>query len=235
MLRWHIKNILDKIEENVNKSQFIEIFGDPAFNTKGWDEVELVSLLRAKPSNGFFAKNDEYCEDGNARVMWLSDVINRMYSNTKGLKRVNVSEKELDKYRVEYGDLLFCRSSLNKDGIGKATAVPPDIDDCTMFECHVIRTPLDLGKCIPEFMQIQTTLDYFRNQVFSKSKTATMTTIGQEGIVSTKVIVPPLEKQKEFVNFISQVDKLKFEWNRVLSDRQAILTLSCRNIQGELF
>ncbi|MBP3889566.1 MAG: restriction endonuclease subunit S [Cellulosilyticum sp.] len=187
------------------------MFGDPAFNTKGWDEVELATLLRAKPSNGFFAKNNEYCENGNAKVMWLSDVINRMYSNTEGLKQVNVSEKELDKYRVRYGDLLFCRSSLNREGIGKATAIPPNIDDCTMFECHVIRAPLSLEKCIPEFIQIQTTLDYFRNQVFSKSKTATMTTIGQEGIVSTKVINPPLEKQKEFVRFIAQVDKLKFE------------------------
>ena len=218
-----IVNVLDKSQELINKrkeqiealdelvkSKFIEMFGDPALNPMNWQVVELGSLLRQKASNGFFAKNNEYKIDGNTKVMWLGDIITRRYSNTKGLKSVDATEVQLNKYRVKYGDLLFCRSSLNKDGIGKASAVPKNVDNNIMFECHVIRAPLDLSKCIPEFIQVQSTLDYFRNQIMSNSKTATMTTIGQDGIIATKVILPDIKLQKQFVEIIYQIDKLKF-------------------------
>ncbi|HDK7175468.1 TPA: restriction endonuclease subunit S [Clostridium botulinum] len=194
------------------------MFGDPAFNPMNWEVVELSSLLREKASNGFFAKNDEYRTGGNAKVMWLGDIINRRYSNIEGLKEVDTTDVQLNKYRVKYGDLLFCRSSLNKDGIGKASAVPKDAGKNIMFECHIIRTPLDLSKCIPEFIQVQSTMDYFRNQIMSNSKTATMTTIGQDGIITTKVILPKLDLQKQFVEFIYQIDKLKFEIQNSLKE-----------------
>ena len=67
--------------------------------------------------------------------------------------------------------------------------------------------PLDLDKCVPEFLQTLSTTKFFRNQIISKSKTATMTTIGQDGILKTNIILPPLEKQKEYYNFVKQIDK----------------------------
>ena len=79
-----------------------------------------------------------------------------------------------------------------------------------LFECHVIRLPLDLTKCVPEFMQVLSTTEYFRSQVIAQSKTATMTTIGQDGILKTDIILPPLEKQKQFLQFVEQTDKSKF-------------------------
>lgn len=244
-----IKNIINKAQELIDKrkeqiqdldelvkSQFIEMFGDPAFNPKNWKVVELGYLLREKASNGFFAKNDEYKANGNSKVMWLGDIINRRYSNIYGLKSVDATEVQLNKYRVQYGDLLFCRSSLNKDGIGKASAVPKNVDNNIMFECHVIRTPLDLSKCVPEFIQVQSTLHYFRNQIMSNSKTATMTTIGQDGIITTKVILPDLELQKQFVEIIYQIDKLKFEMEKSLKELEDNFNaLMQKAFNGELF
>lgn len=244
-----IVEVLDKAQELVNnkkeqielldklvKSRFIEMFGDPAFNHMNWDVVELSSLLRERASNGFFAKNDEYKTDGNAKVMWLGDIINRRYSNTKDLKQVDVTDTQLNKFRVKYGDLLFCRSSLTKEGIGKASAVPKNVDDNIMFECHVIRTPLDLSKCVPEFIQIQSTMDYFRNQIMSNSKTSTMTTIGQEGIIKTKVTLPDLDSQKKFVDFVNQVDKLKFKMENSLKELEDNFnSLMQRAFKGDLF
>ena len=52
-------------------------------------------------------------------------------------------------------------------------------------------------------------MDYFRNQIIAQSKTATMTTIGQDGILKCNILLPPLELQKEFLTFIEQVDKSK--------------------------
>ena len=100
------------------------------------------------------------------------------------------------------------------EGIGKASIIPENVQDNILFECHVIRLPLDLSKCVPEFMQTLSTMDFFRNQVVAQSKTATMTTIGQEGILRTDIILPPIDKQREFYDFVRQTDKSKFVGER---------------------
>ena len=202
------KQQLAKLDELV-KSRFIELFGDPLTNPMGWDRVNISEVIGGKVSNGFFAKRDDYCDDGNVKVLGVAHVVNRMYSSTEGLPTTYGTETDVAKYGVKYGDMLFCRSSLVAAGIGKASIVPKNTPHNVLFECHVIRLPLDLNKCVPEFMQVLSTTDYFRNQVIAQSKTATMTTIGQDGILKTGIILPPLEMQKMFLAFVEQTDKSK--------------------------
>ena len=199
---------LAKLDQLI-KSRFIELFGDPMANPMGWDRVNISAVVGGKVSNGFFAKRDDYCDDGNVKVLGVAHVVNRMYSNTEGLPKTNGTEADVAKYGVKYGDMLFCRSSLVAAGIGKASIVPKNVPSNVLFECHVIRLPLDLTKCVPEFMQVLSTTEYFRSQVIAQSKTATMTTIGQDGILKTDIILPPMEMQKKFLAFVEQTDKAK--------------------------
>ena len=205
------KQILKKYDTLI-KSRFIEMFGDPTTNPMNWDTVNISSLLTANASNGFFAKRDEYTEDGNVEVLGVVNIVNTMYSRIDLLPKTNASEKDIKKYSVKYGDMLFCRSSLVAEGIGKASIVPENINKTILFECHVIRLRLDLNKCVPEYMQMLSTTSFFRNQVLKHAKTSTMTTIGQDGILKTDVRLPPIEKQKQFLSFIKQIDKSKFEY-----------------------
>ena len=202
------KEQLAKLDQLV-KSRFTELFGDPMTNPMGWDEVNISAVVGGRVSNGFFAKREDYCADGNVKVLGVAYVVNRMYSNTEDLPTTNGSETDIVKYGVKYGDMLFCRSSLVAAGIGKASIVPKNTPNNVLFECHVIRLPLDLEKCVPEFMQVLSTTDYFRNQVIAQSKTATMTTIGQDGILKTGIILPPMEMQKKFLAFVEQTQKSK--------------------------
>ena len=198
--------LLDKLI----KARFVEMFGDPKINPFNWTVVNISKVLGGKVLNGFFAKRDAYVDNGNVSILGVANVVNRMYSKIDKLPRINADKKDIEKFEVKYGDMLFCRSSLVAEGIGKASIVPENLQDKVLFECHVIRVPLDLNQCVPEFLQTLSTMDYFRNQVISNSKTATMTTIGQDGILKTKIILPPMEKQREFYCFIKQIDKSKF-------------------------
>lgn len=212
-----VKGILDKRNDeireldNLIKARFVEMFGDPQINPFGWDVVNISEVVGGKVSNGFFAKRDDYADDGNVSVLGVSNIVNRMYSNVDKLPQTNADDKDIEKFEVRYGDMLFCRSSLVTEGIGKASIVPENVQDNVLFECHVIRLPLDLSKCVPEFMQALSTMDFFRNQVVAQSKTATMTTIGQDGILKTDIILPPIDKQRTFYDFVHQVDKSKFD------------------------
>ena len=191
------------------KSRFIELFGDPEKNPKGWPVVNITEIIGGKVSNGFFAKREAYRDDGNMQVLGVANIVNRMYSNIESLPRTNATQADEAKYAVKYGDMLFCRSSLVAEGIGKASIVPKGAPHNVLFECHVIRLPLDLQKCIPEFVQVLSTTDFFRRQIIAQSKTATMTTIGQDGILKSMIILPPIEQQREFLRFVEQTDKSK--------------------------
>lgn len=212
---------LEKMDDLI-KARFIEMFGDPISNPMGWEKVNISTVIGGKVSNGFFAKRDEYSDNGNVKVLGVANVVNRMYSNTEELPQTNGTDADIQKYGVKYGDMLFCRSSLVAAGIGKASIVPKGVPNNVLFECHVIRLPLDLNKCVPEFIQVLSNTDYFRNQVISQSKTATMTTIGQDGILKTEIILPPLEFQKRFLMFVEQIDKSKVAVQKALGETQML-------------
>lgn len=212
---------LQKLDELV-KARFVEMFGDPERNPKKWPVVSITEIIRGKVSNGFFAKRDAYRNDGNVQVLGVANIVNRMYSNIEGLPRTNATQAEKEKYRVKYGNMLFCRSSLVAEGIGKASIVPQDTPQNVLFECHVIRLPLDQQKCVPEFVQALSTTPYFRKQIIAQSKTATMTTIGQDGILKAAIILPPVELQQEFLRFVEQTDKMKAAVQKALDEAQLL-------------
>ena len=68
----------------------------------------------------------------------------------------------------------------------------------------------------------KTTTDYFRNQVIAQSKTATMTTIGQDGILKTDIILPPLELQKQFLEFVEQTEKSKLAVQQSIAELEEL-------------
>ncbi len=211
-----------RLLDDLIKARFVEMFGDPQINPFGWDVVNISEVVGGKVSNGFFAKRDDYADDGNVSVLGVSNIVNRMYSNVDKLPKTDADDKDIEKFEVRYGDMLFCRSSLVAEGIGKASIVPENVQDNVLFECHVIRLPLDLSKCVPEFMQALSTMDFFRNQVVAQSKTATMTTIGQDGILKTDIILPPIDKQRTFYDFVHQVDKSKVAVQKALDETQML-------------
>ena len=208
--------------DDLIKARFVEMFGDPQINPFAWDVVNISEVVRGKVSNGFFAKRYNYYDDGNVSVLGVANIVNRMYSKVDELPKTDADDKEIEKFEVSYGDMLFCRSSLVAEGIGKASIIPENVQDNVLFECHVIRLPLDLSKCVPEFMQVLSTTDFFRNQVVAQSKTATMTTIGQDGILKTDIILPPMDMQREFYEFVSQVDKSKVAVKKALDETQLL-------------
>lgn len=207
---------LDKLVQSV----FYEMFGDPVTNEKGWEICSIKNIVRSAVSNGFFAKRDDYTPIGNVAILGVANIVNCMYSRIHNLPKTNATPLEIDKFSVSYGDLLFCRSSLVAEGIGKASIAPPNTPKGILFECHVIRAPIDMSICVPEFIQVQTTTNYFRNQIISQSKTSTMTTIGQSGILKSNVILPPLPLQTRFASIVTAIEAQKAQVQKAITEAE---------------
>ena len=114
------------------------MFGDPEDNPHNWGKVYITEVVNGRVLNGFFAKRDEYSPSGNASILGVANVVNRMYSQCINLPHTYATDKDIKNFQVKYGDMLFCRSSLVAKGIGKASIVPQDVAPNTLFECHVI-------------------------------------------------------------------------------------------------
>ena len=208
--------------ENLARAAFYEMFGDPAFNEQGWETAALGDVIVGTAQNGFFAKAGEYGSDGDAEVIWVNDVIDKRACEVEQLRRVNARPQDIEKFGVAFGDLLFCRSSLTKAGIGKCAYVPQEVRPRTLFDCHIIRARVDLRRAHPIFLQAQTMTEFFRSQLLRHAKTSTMTTIKREGIVTNTIILPPLELQQRFADTIAEIEVQKRLVHRALEETRRL-------------
>lgn len=179
------------------RAVFLDLFGDPVTNPKGWEVKQLSELSIEKMNNGIFKKNEEYEDDG-IPVAWVGELFrNHQIIFLDNPKCINVTKKELDKYGMYYGDILFCRSSLKLDGIGWNNVYLGE-DKKALFECHLIRMRPNLNVINPIFLNYQLRFSGIRTRVFSHAKTVTMTTIDQNGLGKVEVVVPDKALQDRF-------------------------------------
>ena len=71
--------------DSLTQSLFLDLFGDPATNPKGWPKRSLGDVAREKPNNGIFRKNPEYIQDGKdgLPVVWLEEIFRGDSIDTK--------------------------------------------------------------------------------------------------------------------------------------------------------
>ena len=215
------------------QSIFLEMFGDPGMNENKENFLELKTLIVQKPDNGFFAKKDKYGQEGTP-IVWLNNFIDKLYVEQEGLRRSQILAKD-EKYSLEYGDTLFCRSSLTAEGIGKCAIVPKELNEQTLFECHIIRLKFNLKKVIPEYFRFLSDTRYFRANIEKRSKTSTMTTISQDGITDIKIPVPSIELQNEFADKIALIEQQKALAKQELQESEDLFNcLLQKAFKGEL-
>lgn len=211
----HIAAILDKADEVMAKrehaiakldelaqSTFAEMFGNTITNEKKWNEITLADLAVNKPNNGIFRKNDEYGK--GLPVAWVEELFRGESLDLKSSRQVAATKAEIEKYGLSYGDLLFCRSSLKLDGIGYNNVYLGE-SNAALFECHLIRVKPNLDKVDPIFANFMLRSPASRENIKKNAKTVTMTTIDQDGLLRTKLFLPPMHLQKKFTNIFMSI------------------------------
>lgn len=222
-----------QLADDFLRAVFLDMFGDPGANPKGFNEAILGELTTGKMNNGLFRRNDEY--RGSVPVAWVGELFrgNRI-SFSEDANCIDPTEKEIDAYGLKYGDLLFCRSSLKLEGIGFNNIYLGD-DDNALFECHLIRMSPCLEKVNPVFLNYQLRMPSIRARFFQQAKTSTMTTVDQAGLSRIKVFVPPLDLQEEFERRLVKIESLYLHLYKNESlDELAFSSISQKAFSGQL-
>ena len=210
------KQQISKLDELV-KSRFIELFGDPVINPKSWETAPLSSLI-LNANNGMARRGKD--TDGSI-VLRLVELQNGFidYSATN---RISLNETEKKRYELVDNDFLFARVNGNPDYVGRC-AVFKGIGEPVFHNDHIIRVHFDETKLNGCFTSVLLNSDYGKRQMREQIKTsAGQYTISQDGIGAIMAILPPMELQNQFAAFVEQTDKSKLAIQKSLEKLETL-------------
>lgn len=208
------KSLLSVISESENllrvfyfdylkKELNIEISNKSLFDVNCDVKVyKLNELLSVKLQNGLFVKNGNR-EKEKSYFLNVTDIY-KDDLQLKDLEVVTCNKKDLSKYLLEKGDVVFNRSSLTRSGIGWPYIFDGSRDDVT-FDCHLIRAKFDQSIILPEYAYMYSLSPWARRYFLSISQTTTMTTIGQDELGFLPIAVPSIEKQRQIHQSYSKI------------------------------
>ena len=205
-----VQNIIDMRQQelvyldDLIKARFVEMFGDPVQNEKGWKTRPLLEMGNCK--NGMNFHYDDYGVEINCLgVGDFKDL--SVIENTEELPKVSLNEIPSEEYLLKDDDIVFVRSNGNKALVGRSLAVYPG-DVPTTFSGFCIRyRKHDKEVTVPYLLRVLKT-DSIRLKMAGRG--ANIQNLNQQ-ILGTMIIpVPPMELQNQFANFVHQVDKSKF-------------------------
>ena len=186
------------------KARFVEMFGDPVQNEKGWRTKPLLEMGNCK--NGMnFHYDDCGVEINCLGVGDFKDL--SVIDNTELLPKVSLNEMPSEEYLLKDDDIVFVRSNGNKALVGRSVAVYPG-DIPTTFSGFCIRyRKYDDVVTIPYLLRVLKT-DSIGSKMAGRG--ANIQNLNQQILGTLLIPVPPIELQTEFSDFVHQVDKSKF-------------------------
>jgi type I restriction enzyme S subunit len=195
----NLSKAADELLTDLRATRLRQLLSGEVSNLSKFQYVPLSDLICGKPNNGIFRKNPEYQDpdSGGLPVVWVEQLFRGEVLELSSCKKLDATNTEIAKYGLKSGDILFCRSSLKLEGIAKPN-IYVGADDQALFECHLIRISPDPAKINPIFLNECLNLPEIRAEARRLSKTSTMTTIDQDGILGITVPLPPLHIQEQF-------------------------------------
>lgn len=207
-----IDNMKDQIFalDELIKSRFVEMFGDPVENPKGWVKKPFLSMGNCK--NGMnFHHEDIGIEIHCLGVGDFKDLT--VIDNVEELPKVSLNKMPSEEYLLKDEDIVFVRSNGNKALVGRSVAVYPS-NVSTTFSGFCIRyRKTDDAISVPYLLRVLK-MDSMRQKMAGRG--ANIQNLNQQILETLEIPVPPIELQKQFAAFVHQVDKLKFEAVKIL-------------------
>ena len=190
------------------KSQFIEMFGDPEVNKNNLPIATLKDICVGKLSYGSGAAAVDY--DGVTRYVRITDITDAG-ELSDDVKSPSVID---EKYLLNEGDVLFARSGAT---VGKTLLYREKYGRC-IYAGFLIRLIPNTAKVLPDYVFGFTKSTYYKEFVKKTQRAVGQPNINAQEYGDLKICVPPIEQQKAFSKFLEQSDKSKFELKQAIEN-----------------
>ena len=218
-----IVDVLDKLQSIIDmrnqeleqldtliKARFVEMFGNPANNEKGFIKAPMgdyMTVLTDFSSNGSYKTLDSgvtmYDEPNYA---WMVRTTDLESGDMTAIKYIDEEAYELlAKSKIYGGEII-----MNKIGSAGKIYLMPQIDMPASLGRNAFMFRYD-ERINVKFLYHLLTSEYGQREIQQYVRGAVTKTITKNDVRAVLIIVPPIELQNEFESFVEQVDKSKFK------------------------
>lgn len=167
-----------------------------------WEEKKLEDLL--KFNNGINASKEQY--GTGMKFINVLDILNTNFiTYDKIIGRVNVSKAIENRNKVEYGDILFLRSSETREDVGMCN-VYLDKEKHSLYGGFIIRGK-KIGEYSPFFLKILLNNSKARKSISSLAGGSTRFNVSQDILKVVGILVPKMNEQIKIGEFFSKLDQ----------------------------
>ena len=185
-----------------------------------WDVVSLNSLSIGGMQNGVFYEVDR--KGSGVSFLNVGDLYGDTPIRSSALQKFNATRNEIERFKINSGDLFFTRSSIVPSGIAYCNWYYGSDEEVTVFDSHVVRFKTNLNKVVPMYLYLQCISPSSRKYFIANSKTATMTTIDQAVLGECQIALPLKKEQEKIAQTISDIDYLITNLEKKLAKKKAI-------------
>ena len=208
---------LQKLDELV-KARFVEMFGDPEFNTFGWDTEELGTLCDVGSSKRIY--QNEQSQEGIP--FWrISDLISKMDIGVADSGLFIPEERYVELKNAGLvpttGDILVT----SRGTLGRCYIIK-DEDKFYFQDGMISWLSSYVDGITPLYLQYLFTMPGFRKQIDGMQAGSTVAYLSIAMLKKLRVMVPPIETQNCFALFVEQLDKSKVAVQKSLDEAQLL-------------
>ena len=210
----HRKQQLEKLDLLV-KARFVEMFGEPILNEKGWNMVTIGDIVTEVK----YGTSKPAVEGGKYPYLRMNNLTYDGHLDLTNLKMIDIPDSEIEKCIVHRGDVLFNRTN-SIELVGKTCVF--DKDEDMVIAGYIIRVRL-------KSIMLPIVLSYFMNTDALKKKLRNMAkgavnqaNINAQEFKSINIYLPPIELQTQFADFVKQVDKSRVAVQKALDETQLL-------------
>lgn len=190
--------------DDLVSARFVEMFGSPEFDSKGWNECALSEKLNVL--GGYAFKSNQFNENSGIPVLRIGNI------NAGYFKKVNMvywhRDEKLEKYIMYPGDLVMSLTgTVGKDDYGNVCILGNDYE---MYYLNQRNAKLEIKEGIDKYYLSQLLkFKQIKKRLTGISRGVRQANISNRDILDLVVPLPPLDLQIQFADFVHQTDKSK--------------------------
>lgn len=221
--------------DNLLKSVFLEMFGDPVKNEKGWNKKPFSDLLLDIESGKSPNCEARPATDEEWGVLKLGAVTRCIFDATEN-KALPAENIPTVKHEIKAGDLLFSRKNTYELVAACAYVyetrprlLMPDLIFRFVFKEDAEVNPIYVWKLLTNNSQRKAI------QAFAAGAAGSMPNISKANLKTVQLPVPPIEIQNQFATIVEKSESLKTRYQQTLYDLKFLYgALSQQAFTGEL-
>ena len=207
---------IEKLDELI-KARFVEMFGNPVANDMGWDTLPLENICKAIVDCPH--STPSYTNEDTGFMCIRTSIVKKNKILWDDIEYISEDEfaKRIQRKKPEIGDIVYTRE-------GAILGIAAIIDrDCNVAlgQRSMLLSP-DIDKCTSEFLCVAMNSDSFLDNALRGVSGSASPHINVADIKAFKMIMPPVELQNQFSDFVKQVDKSKVAIQAALDKSQLL-------------